>query len=230
MEGINRSEQMLVTVAAALGPELLPTVAFVGGCTTGLLLTDPFTKEQVRYTEDVDLIVSVIGFIEWQRFESKLRERGFAPDPDLNCRMRLNGLKVDFMPDDANILSYTNRWYSEALRTAEWHVLNENISIRLVTPPYFLATKLEAYRGRGNNDPLMSHDIEDILNLLDGRPEVISELSQAADPILIAYLAADLRTLLETPNFEYAVQSACRGDTEREEFLFERIEAVSQLG
>ena len=51
---------MLRRVAEALGEELREQVAFVGGCTTGLLLTDPFTREQVRSTDDVDLIVSVM--------------------------------------------------------------------------------------------------------------------------------------------------------------------------
>lgn len=52
---------MLRQVAEALGEELREQVAFVGGCTTGLLLTDAFTREQVRSTDDVDLIVHVIS-------------------------------------------------------------------------------------------------------------------------------------------------------------------------
>ncbi len=48
--------QMLETVAQALGRDLCQEVAFVGGCTTALLLTDEFSREEVRYTEDVDLV------------------------------------------------------------------------------------------------------------------------------------------------------------------------------
>ena len=55
-------EQMLVIVAQALGDELLQQVVFVGGCTTGLLITDKATLESVRYTDDVDLITRVIGY------------------------------------------------------------------------------------------------------------------------------------------------------------------------
>ena len=43
-------EQMLQTVANALGPDLLREVAFVGGCTTALLITDAFAREAVRFT------------------------------------------------------------------------------------------------------------------------------------------------------------------------------------
>jgi len=41
---------MLERVARALGPDLCQQMTFVGGGTTGLLLTDEYTKEQVRYT------------------------------------------------------------------------------------------------------------------------------------------------------------------------------------
>jgi hypothetical protein len=51
-------------------------------------------------------------------------------------------------------------------------------TIRLLAPEYFIATKLEAYQGRGNNDPLLSHDLEDIINLVDGREELLGEIGQ----------------------------------------------------
>ncbi|EAA3799479.1 hypothetical protein DOQ73_24845, partial [Salmonella enterica subsp. enterica] len=101
-------EQMLQTVADALGPELLRQVAFVGGCTTALLLTDAFAREAVRFTEDVDVIVHVLGYGKWQRLLTELRERGFreSSEDEVICRMRLPNaltgreLIVDFMPDD----------------------------------------------------------------------------------------------------------------------------------
>ncbi len=73
-------EKMLAVVADALGEQLLKQVAFVGGCTTGLLVTDTVTQESIRYTEDVDLITHVIGFSEWAAFQSKLKKRGFNLD------------------------------------------------------------------------------------------------------------------------------------------------------
>lgn len=145
MDAINRHEAMLIRVAQALGPELLGKVAFVGGCTTGLFLTDAFTKEQVRYTDDVDLIIDVIGRLGWHQFEAQLRRRGFTDDQEVICRMRLGNLKVDFMPPDSDILGFSNRWYAWALKTAEDYLLSECMIIRLVTPPCFLATKFEAY-------------------------------------------------------------------------------------
>src|SRR5690606_34756911 len=179
------------------GDELLPQVAFVGGCTTGLLITDEMTRESVRYTDDVDLIINVLGYTGWHKFSEQLVQRGFriSMDDDVNCRFRLGDLQVDFMPDDVQTLGFTNRWYKAALQTAQLYPITESINIRLVTSIYFLATKFEAFKGRGRNDLLGSRDIEDILNLIDGRVELSGELTTAA-PDVKAYLIAEFRTLL----------------------------------
>ena len=139
-------KDMLEPVAKALGPDLLPNVAFVGGSTTGLLITDNFTREAVRYTEDVDVIVGVDGRSQWAQLLEILRQRGFSEsmEDNLICRMRLGDLIVDIMPDDEEILGFSNRWYREALRTAQSYPLSEELDIRVLTPPYFIATKLEA--------------------------------------------------------------------------------------
>ena len=226
-------KQMVGKVAEALGPELRAEVAFVGGCTTAFLLTDEFVLEQVRHTEDVDLIVHVMGYPGFHALQQALRAKGFKdmpPDPSENapvCAMRLDDLRVDFMPDDPQVLGFSNRWYGEALKTATNHDLSENLSIRLVSPPYFLATKLEAYKGRGKGDTLASHDIEDLLMLIDGRDSLIDEVSAAPEE-LRDYLAEEFSHLLKDANFEYAVSSQAKGNSEREEILFERIEALAQ--
>lgn len=159
--------EMLIPVAEALGDELLKRVAFVGGSTTAFLISDPITRQAVRFTEDVDLILKVDGRAQWLKLQKQLRERGFkeSMQEELTCRMMLGNLKVDFMPDDATILGFTNRWYHAALANAQPYALTELISINLLSPEYFIATKLEAYHGRGNNDPMRSHDLEDIINL-----------------------------------------------------------------
>ena len=225
MSRYNAHKEMILMVAKALGDELLPQVAFVGGCTTGLLITDEMTKESVRYTDDVDLIIKVLGYTGWHKFSEQLIDRGFriSMDDEVNCRFRLGDLQVDFMPDDADALGFTNRWYKAALQTAQPYRIAEDINIRLVTPVYFLATKFEAFKGRGNNDLLGSRDIEDILNLIDGRAELGQELLQAADDVK-AYLIAEFKALLNSPDISYAVQSTAGGDLGREELIFERME------
>lgn len=226
---------MVSKVAEALGPDLREQVAFVGGCTTSFLLTDEFVLEQVRHTEDVDLIVHVMGYPGFYALQQALRAKGFKdmpPDPEETapvCAMKLGDLRVDFMPDDPQVLGFSNRWYGDALKTAMPYKLSDDLSIRLVNPSYFLATKLEAYKGRGKGDTLSSHDIEDLLTLIDGRESLINEV-KAAPEELRGYLAEEFRQLLQDPNFEYAVNSQAGGNAEREQILFERIETLTQFG
>ncbi|HZX70953.1 MAG TPA: hypothetical protein VFE77_09050 [Rhodanobacter sp.] len=226
-------EIMLQQVADALGPQLLREVAFVGGCTTGLLITDAFTREAVRFTDDVDVIVHVLGPGNWHALQRTLSRKGFraSPEDEVICRTRLRGdggidLIVDFMPDDPAILGFSNRWYADALQYAGDHVLPGGSVIRVVSPPYFLGTKLEAFRGRGNNDPLASRDIEDILNVVDGRPALGEEIGRAPEG-LRRDIAAHLIDLLRHRDFEYAVQAAARNNRQREELIFQRLEIIA---
>lgn len=222
---------MLRQVAEALGAELRDQVAFVGGCTTGLLLTDAFTREQVRSTDDVDLIISVVSYIDLQRFKEVLKVNGFNEPSSMDeempiCAMKLGELRVDLMPDHAQVLGFSNHWYPLALQTAEPISLGGDLSIRVVTPPLFVATKLEAYKGRGEGDPLSSHDIEDILNLVDGRPELLGEI-RCADSALQGYIATEMAQLLSNDDFEYAVQSQAQ-DPDREALIFERLDTLAE--
>lgn len=226
-------QAMLQRVADALGPQLLRDVAFVGGCTTGLLITDAVSREAVRFTDDVDLIVHVLGLGSWYQLQRQLAARGFrsSPDDDVICRTRLrdghaNELVVDFMPDDAAILGFSNRWYADALRDADDHALPGGTVIRVVAPAHFVGTKLEAFRGRGNNDPLASSDVEDILNVVDGRESLVDEVGHAA-AALRADIAAGIGELLRHRDFDYAVQATARNNRQREALLFQRLEALA---
>lgn len=218
---------MLEKVAHALGP-IIHDVVFVGGCTTGLFLDDDFTLEQVRFTNDVDLIVDIATYLDFQRLTERLLPRGFKTtmDNEVICRLSLDELKVDFMPADINALGFTNRWFKHALDTAEYRQISPLTSIKLVTPQLFVATKLEAYQFRGNDDCLASHDIEDLLNLFDGRSTIVDELRNEHFDELKDYINLKLSSLLQDRNFEYAVQATARGDLRRTELIFNRIEQV----
>lgn len=221
---------MIETVARVLGDELLSKMAFTGGCTTGLLITDDVTKEAVRYTNDVDLIVEVVGYADWAALQAQLRKRGFTLNPEdtVICRMRLGELMVDFMPEDPDILGFSNSWYKQALAHTVNFPLAENLVIRLLTAPYFLATKLEAYKGRGNNDPLSSHDLEDIINIVDGRNTLLDEL-RLAEGNVRRYIAEEIAHLLDQEAMDYVVQGAVPGDAERADIIFSRLEAIIGL-
>jgi hypothetical protein len=228
MNTLERLIEMLEQTADALGPTLREKSAFVGGCVVGLLITDDFTKEQVRATDDVDLIVDVMNYAAYARLSEELRQRGFkeSMEDHIQCRWRLGDLIVDVMPTDDKILGYTNRWYSPAIESAISFKLPSSISIRVVSPPYFFATKIEAFHGRGDNDYLTSRDIEDIITLVDGRVELGQEIA-AIGGELRTYIAASVREFFAHNDFEYAVQSAVRSDMARAEVIFNRLTVLS---
>lgn len=226
--------QMTARVAEALGPDLCQEMAFVGGVTTGFLLTDDFSREQARSTDDVDLIVHVMGTNQFHQLQADLQKKGFViemPAPDEEppvCAMKLDGMRVDFMPDDKDVLGFTNIWYREALASAEPYPLPDGQEIRLVSPLYFMATKLEAWKGRGGSNALDSRDIEDLLLLIDGREQLIDEMKRAPEP-LGAYIAAELQILLDNRDFEMAMESQAQGDAARRNRLRFRLEQLARL-
>ena len=229
MEAPRQILDMLRPVAEALGEDMLPHVAFVGGSTTALLITDPITRKAVRFTEDVDLIVRVDGFAHWRQWQRKLLARGFTQhmEDDIICRMRLGAIKIDLMPVDEKILGFTNRWYRSAIAHAKPCPLNDLITINLLSPVYFIATKLEAWRGRGNNDPMSSHDLEDIINLVDGREELAGEI-MAASADVRGYIAAEFQSLLKHPDFDYAIQGNLQ-DNNRIDLFYQQWEQIAAL-
>jgi len=200
----NPNLAQLIAAAAKLGP-LLDQIAFVGGCVTGLLLTDP-AAAPVRSTLDVDAIVATTSYAQFVVLENRLRELGFDQPHTEGapiCRWVSGGVTLDLMPTDSSILGFGNRWYQPALKNAHKTRIGE-YEIRVITAPYFLATKLEAFHGRGKNDYLTSHDLEDIITVIDGRPELVKEV-RLAPADLQKYLSDHLGALLSNRDFVEAL-------------------------
>jgi hypothetical protein len=192
---------ILARAVTRLGP-LADRMVFLGGCATGLLLTDPAAPE-VRPTRDVDVITEVGSLAEYYRLGDALRAVGFVEDQSAGaplCRWRTLDVILDVMPTDERVLGFGNRWYRPALANAQLLVLPPGERIRVVTAPYFLATKLEAFVGRGAEDYLASHDLEDIVTVIDGRPEIVAEVEQA-DMDLRRYLAKRFASFLASRSF-----------------------------
>lgn len=144
---------MLERAAQELAP-FLDDAAFVGGATIALWITDQGAPPP-RVTKDVDLVVEVTSRADWYRFEERLRAHGLRNDSSsaVICRWKAGSpgdeLVVDLMPGDASILGFENRWQRPALDHAETLLLPSGQRIRAISPPYLLATKLEAWSGRG---------------------------------------------------------------------------------
>lgn len=134
------------------------------------------------------------------------------------------------MPTDRNILGFSNRWYSGAIAHAVDCELEAGLVIRVVTPPYFCATKIEAFHGRGNGDYSGSHDLEDFLAVVDGRPELVAEI-QAAENTVRRYLAAEVRGFLMRHEFLDALPGSLMPDAAsqaRLPLLLARLEQIAE--
>jgi predicted nucleotidyltransferase len=131
----------------ALG-DLKNEVVFVGGATVSLYTTRP--TSEVRPTEDVDIVVEVFHYNGYAAMEEKLRARGFINDQESGviCRFRINGIVVDVMPVNDVALGFSNKWYPEAFKAAIEHEVDSGYTIKIFSPPYFIASKLEAFFDR----------------------------------------------------------------------------------
>jgi len=110
----DRNREPLCSAARLLRP-LLEELVFVGGCVTGLLVTDEAVQE-VRTTLDVDAIADITSYSEYAVFADRLRALGFTEDSTPGaplCRWKHDGIILDVMPLDPKILGFSNRWYNE---------------------------------------------------------------------------------------------------------------------
>jgi hypothetical protein len=87
-------------------------------------------------------------------------------------------LILDVMPQEEEILGFSNPWYRHAIDTAVERGLPSGARVRAASPAAIIATKLAAWKGRGKNDMLASLDLHDVLVLIDGRPELAGETAQ----------------------------------------------------
>lgn len=221
----NPNIEILEMAVACLGA-LADEMVFLGGCATGLLITDK-AAPPIRATQDMDAIVEMVSHGEYYHLAEKLRERGFQEDTSDGapiCRWVAERVILDVMPTEPKILGFGNEWYRPAMEHAEGVKLPSGRQIRMVSAPYFLITKLEAFDGRGQGDYLMSHDIEDIVAVLDGRKEIVEEV-QASEPELLHALSERFTALREDRRFIDAVS----GHIPPDETSQERVTVVLKM-
>ncbi|WP_337053684.1 hypothetical protein [Pseudoxanthomonas sp. USHLN014] len=215
----------LRVIAEALG-DLREQVVFLGGAVVGLLVSDPLA-ERVRATYDVDAVVD----LEWsgfRRLEARVEAQGFIREMESGvvCRWvhRATGLIFDLMPVDPGVLGFSNRWYGYAVETARAARVSSHLSIRLVTAVAFVATKLEAFATRGGGDFLASHDLEDVLNVVDGRDELAAEMA-AAPSELRRTVSEVFARLVSNPAFVNALPGLIT-DSGRAGIVLRRLRAM----
>jgi hypothetical protein len=226
------NQDILEAVAGRIAP-LLDEVVFVGGQVVELLLTDPATI-RVRATTDVDVVVFGTR-PAYHRMEERLRALGFLHDQSEGaplCRWKTpDGYILDLMPVDESILGFSNEWYGAAADQTQLYELRSGLIITVPCAPIFLATKLAAFRGRGRDDLLGSHDLEDVITLVAGRAEIVGELGAAADAVR-SWVATQIGGILVHPEFDYALQGALPDAVRMPEFrreVLDRFKAIAAL-
>lgn len=211
---------------------ILDEVVFVGGSTTGLLLTDP-AAAGIRPTKDVDTIVNATSYAQYEALSKRLKALGLVEDTTEGaplCRWRYHDIVIDVMPIDEKVLGFTNRWYQSAVESADTMTVADR-SIRIVKPAYFVATKLEAFHGRGADNLTLSHDLEDIVAVIDGRAEIVDEIANANADVR-AYIVLEVRGLMSDADFREAIPGFLLPDSasqSRRALLEERLVAIAAL-
>lgn len=202
---------MLGRVVSSLTPSLREQIVFVGGCTT-CLFVDEISQTDIRSTEDVDLIISVLSHSEYMSFQNELKQCGFKElgledEEGPICRMKLGETVIDLMPTEASVLGFQNNWYPIAFESAEDYSLNGHM-IKLIHPVYFLATKFEAYNNRGDGDLLGSKDIEDIFIVVNGRSRLYEEIYgfNIKNQKVVSFIQEQFRSLMRHSYYFYKIQ------------------------
>lgn len=185
-------------VHIALG-DLQDQVVFVGGSTISLY-ADQHAFE-FRGTDDVDVIIEIANYPEHARFEEQLRARGFANDmaSHVRGRFKLENIIVDVIPTKDIAMGFRNIWYPEGFKNAMPYQVDEDTTVRILTPPHLIATKLEAFKNRGGKDGRGSQDFEDIVYVLENRAAIWDEM-RASDENLKAYLRDEFTKLVAEKN------------------------------
>lgn len=225
---MNKHDPNLVTLelaAHALKP-LLNELVLVGGSAVGLLITER-ARPPVRHTIDVDLLTEVAPLANYYNLCEQLKELGFTESPDVICRWKKGDLIIDVMPTDGRILGFTNKWYKLAAQSPLKSELPSGAEIQHVSAPLFIATKLESFYDRGKGDYL-HHDIEDIINLVDGRPELIDDL-QAAPREVREFVQQEIDDLLAQPTFVEAIPMHLNPTVAEQSRAFIVIERLRQI-
>jgi predicted nucleotidyltransferase len=213
--------------------DVLEEVVLVGGAAIPLWVDVPGAPP-ARATNDTDVIVAARSRVQYHKLGERLRARGFGEvmESRVICRWRhlVSGALYDVMPLDADILGFSNEWYEDAFSSAREVVLPAGLSVRVASPPYLLATKLVAFGDRGRGDFLASHDIHDVVALVDGRSTLLDEIQSAVNAR--GWIASEFQAMLESGSARDAIHNYLpfKAAPDAEAILVETFRRVAALG
>ncbi len=215
--------KVIKTIANALG-ELNQKVVYVGGAVVSLYIDDT-AAEDIRPTKDIDITLEIASLGELEALREDLSKKGFKQSHEDNviCRFRFEDIKIDVMATKAIGWAPANPWFASGFKSAQSIEVNGK-SIKILTLPYFLATKFSAFYDRGGKDPRFSHDFEDIVYLLNYTSN-FHELIIDSDLKVQEYLKGAFLNILNDDLLQEAILGSINYD--EQEFRFEKI--INQL-
>ncbi len=190
--------------------------AFLGGSVLSILVNDP-TIDAIRVTKDIDVVVGVRTRSEFHREERELEARGFRHDTSDDapiCRWLADGIVVDVLPAREEVLGWRSQWFEQALQAAQVVDIEGHL-IKVVTAPFFVALKLEAFEDRGNGDFISSTDFEDVICLFNGRRNIVDEIM--AQPVVCDGIRSKFSRYMRNTDLEDAVLGFVQTESEPEE-------------
>ena len=98
------------------------------------------------------------------------------------------------------MLGFSNRWYEEGFENAISIMLDDD-EVKIFSFPYFIATKLEAFKNRGNNDFRFSSDFEDIVYVLENNSNAENQLLNLPEQ-LKEYFSKTFQDLINKQDWE----------------------------
>ena len=210
--------------------ELNEAVTYVGGAVTGLYATEQAMAEP-RPTKDVDVVVEFFSFQEKEEFEAMLRRKQFREDTEggVICRWIYQGIEVDIMPSDERYFQFTNKWYTPGIACREPYQLPNGRTIYIMSPLFFVATKLEALLDRGGEDLRGSSDFEDVVYILNSCTDFMKRFKEETNIHLKEFVKEQFSAFLQRPNLMEEIECAIPyGEEERSDLILQILKHIVQ--
>ncbi len=221
----------LIDAAIESLADIANDILFVGGSIVPLLFTSG--DDYFRSTNDVDCVIDVEALVDYYNFTDKLKQIGFKEVIENDapiCRWHKDDCIIDVMPT-SDIIGFSNTWYAPAFKHPVVYPIKSGVTIKVISPVYFIATKLEAFNNRGNGDFMASHDMEDIVSVIECRPSIIDEIISAA-PDVKEFIINQFKIFCQKPRFLNDILGLCNPeslDMENIDKVQKRILKITQM-
>ena len=190
---------VVAEIAEAL-KELKDQVIFVGGSVVSLYADDP-AADDIRPTADIDITIKLMNQSNYLQMQKHLSDLGFKLDVTGHsvCSYKYKDIPVDIMSTEDMPLMPSTKWFKLGLATLQTVKAN-NIDIQILSAPYFLATKFKAFNDRGI-DYRTSHDIEDVIYVLDNNIDIVNQINQA-DTKVREFIKSEFQKIIDNDALE----------------------------